>query len=462
MTNSFNDTQSLLQDVEIVHERAIVLDSSQIDHAVQLSTQIPHESRQWQAYLNTLALYSVEQWLQEQAPNLPIHQQSCSILQPQLANVIEAVANLEVGDFKLCLLATGTLSDDRIALPQAVIDLPEYTAHFYMVIEILEEQEQAQIQGFLRYDQLLSQLLSTHVQASTDWTYELPLSWFNPDANQLLLYLRCLEPTAIALPAIPTTRAASLAQIQGELMDRLPQLQSPQRSLWQVLNWEEGEAVLTSPALLTWLYHLQRGEQSIQDRLATVMRQVTQGVQALTQQTINVGLWFQDTLDMLAQNVSWVLLPALTPEMVALRSGRSAISSSPAETIEAILEELRQTGMEIPAQVRAAYQDLQLAGTALRLSAAVWPIQALDSPPEWSLLVLLGVPSETRLPQNLKLQISDQSTVLVERVVTVDDEAYLYACVIGTADEQFSITLSLANGASLTLPPLAFITQTPL
>ncbi|AFY78245.1 Protein of unknown function (DUF1822) [Pleurocapsa sp. PCC 7327] len=447
MTNFPNDPTDLLLDFESLPVETIFLESDKIDRAVQLSSQIVNEFRQWQIYLNALALFGFEQWLSERAAELRVNSENCTVLQPQYANAIAADCNLEVGEFKLCLLATGTLIDEAIAFPRAAIDLPEYAAHFYVLVEVREEQEQATIKSFIRHDQLVDRLQSANLQAEPDWTYELPYAWFDRDPDRLLLYLRCLEPTAIPLPAIPTNRLASLSGIQAELEPLIPQLQSPNRPLWKVLTWEQGAALLSSPELLDWLYCLQTEAQPI--------GQLSQILQNLTQQVVNVWLWLQDELDEFAQNLSWMVLPPPDLATVPLRSLRDTVVESPAEEFGAIIAQLRSRGMEIPTQARGAYRDLTLAENLLRLYAVTWsiPIQS-----EWTLLLILGTRSGNELPQGLKLRVSELTNVLVE-VEPNPGDTYLYTRVVGALNEQFLVTLVLMDGETLTLPSFAFIRE---
>ncbi|MBF2020048.1 MAG: DUF1822 family protein [Hydrococcus sp. C42_A2020_068] len=449
MTNFPNDPTDLLLDFESLSVETIFLEPDKIDRAIQLSSQIANEVRQWQTYLNALALFGFEQWLSERAAELRVNSENCTVLQPQYANAIAAVCHLEVGEFKLCLLATGTLIDEAIAFPRAVIDLPEYAAHFYVLVEVREEQEQATIKSFIRHDQLVDRLQSANLQAEPDWTCELPLAWFDRDRDRLLLYLRCLEPTAIPLPAIPTNRLASLSGIQAELEPLIPQLQSPNRPLWQVLTWEQGAALLSSPDLLDWLYHLQTEAQPTS--------QLSQILQNLTQQVVNVGLWLGGELDEFAQNLSWMLLPPPALATASLRSLRDTVIESPAEEFGAIIAQLRSTDMEIPVQARGAYRDFTLAENLLRLYAVTWsiPIQS-----EWTLLLILGTRSGNELPQGLKLRVSELTNVLVE-VEPNPGDTYLYTRVVGALNEQFLVTLVSLDGETLTLPSFAFIPEEP-
>jgi hypothetical protein len=183
----------------------LTLDS--VDRVVQFSQQVVGEARQWQTYLNGLGLLTFGAWLRERSPDLRPNDADCSILQPA-TDFMNAVANLRVGEFKVCLLVAGEMGDHRVMLPRAVLDLPEYTAHLYVVIELWEAEELGQIRGFLTYTQLAALRQFGQLFAQADWTYELAFSHFDPEPDRLLLYLRCLDPTAILLPALTNCGAA--------------------------------------------------------------------------------------------------------------------------------------------------------------------------------------------------------------------------------------------------------------
>lgn len=460
MINSPINPNDLLFDFEVLPQ-AIALEPQHIDKAMQLSSQLPNEAQQWQTYLNALALFSFEQWLSERAAEIPIERERCSVLQPRHANVIDAVCNLRVGEFKVCLLTNGILIDETVTLSKAAIDLPEYTAHLYVVLEVQEEQEQATVRGFLRYDQLIDNLQSCNLEAGQDWTYELPLTWFDSDPDRLLLYLRCLEPAALPLVIVESDRLARLADMQAELAAKLPQLKSADRPLWQVLTWEQAEVVLTSPDLLDWLYRLQTGEQSERENIASLTSQLSEVLQRLTQRVVNVGLWLRDELDDFSQSLSWILLPTPALANSSLRSLNVFAGESPGEEFEAIITGIKATGMEIPPDARGAYRDLTLAEIHLRLYAVTWSLASQGNTPEWTLVLVLGAQPGIALPHGIKLQVSEQTNVLVERVLEQND-THLYTRVVGTWDEKFVVTIALMNGEALTLPPFAFVPKSQL
>lgn len=430
-------------DFEVLPPTAISLSTEEINQALELSHKIPSTNRQWQTYINALALFSVKQWLGERADYLTIKPEESTIFQPSLANAIAVVANLPVGDFKLCLIPTGSLDDSEVSLPQIVVDLPEYVPHFYVLVEVLEEQEAAVISGFISYPDLIKHRQKVNLQPDADWTYPLPLTWFDNEPNRLLLYLRCLEPAAISLPKVNQERPQIDSTMQRELTTLLPQLQSPESELWQVLTWEQGKTVLTNRELLNWVYNLQQ-----QTHKYSVKTSLKDLLKLLTQPAINVGRWLWDELDELAQEFSWQLLPNLTPT-VAMRS--------PTEEFQAIISQLQHQGLEIPYQARGAYQDIFLAGITLRLYAVTWHLLSEADPHLWTLLLILGTASHDALPAHLKLRVSDQTSILLEKEINSEQgDAYLFTRVVGNWNEKFLVSVSFRNDIEVNLPPFAF------
>jgi Protein of unknown function (DUF1822) len=422
---------------------AIILSDDDIDRAAEISDRIPNRLKQWQVYLNCLALSAFETWLDERAESLRLNLDKCTILQPALANFINGVANLQVGEFKVCLIATGSLSDEMVRLPRVIIDLPEFIPHFYVLIEVLEERQSANIYAFLSYQELLERQNLTSLQS--DGNYQLPISYFDNNPDRLLLYLRCLEVSAISLPAIPTNRAEILARVQNQLLELLPELKSSERELSDILAWEQATAVFTNPELLNWVYTLQ---QENHPPANTFLRDL---IKLITQPAVNAGRWLGNELDELAQGLSWVLLPSFVPA-----SGMRPMRS-PEEEFEVIVTQLQQRGLEIPIQARGAYQDILLAGIPLRMYAVTWHLVGESEQREWSLLLILGAPALSSLPADIKLRVSDQTGILDELGLNAESEdAYIFTRVVGNWDEKFLVSVSLTDGVEVTLPPFAF------
>jgi hypothetical protein len=410
-------------------KNAISLEIEHIDQALQLSHAFRHPSRTWQIYLNAMALFGFEEWLVKRAPDLPISQDSCSLWQHPYANVLDVVCNLKVGQFKVCLIPTICFTDEDVPVPRAVIDLPEFTAHFYVIIGIEDELEIAAIRGFMRYDQLVE--WKSELKPDIDWNYPLPLAWFNQESDKLLLYLQCLEPTAIPLPEISNVRQATLSKMQTELATVLPQLQN--RPLWQVLTWEQGTAVLTSPDLLNWIY--QSGSEITQRQT----HYLSDLLQLLTGQAVNVSWWLRNQMDEMVQELSWEVLAAPSP----IRKGARSRAEELAETLDDILVEIIGSSYrEIPSLAQA-YQDINLAGRWLRLYAVTWTLPDTD---EWTLLLILGAVPGDLPPYEFKLRVSDQTGILLEEELNSDShDAYIFTQVEGTYEETFVATIMSAD-----------------
>ena len=437
MTNFITDLTNDLFGIENTQE-IINLDIEQLQQAVLASEQINNQYRQLQVYFQYLTLFAFEEWLCQREPSLTLHKEESSTLKHEYANVIDAVCNLEVGNFKVCLIPSMLLMDGEVAIPRAAIELPEYAAHFYIVIGVDEESEIAKVKGFLRYDQLVN--IKAELQPETDWNYYIPLVQFNQKVDELLLFLQCLAPTAIPLPEIPGSRENTLRRVQIGLLNLLPQLNN--RPLWEVLTWEQGTAILTTPLLLNWVY------QSINQNAATLTNHLSDLLQILTQQAVDVGAWLIDRPNDAVETLSWQLIPA-TSEL------RSTSPSNSFEELEIILQDIKiqEQQLDIPPIAIRAYQDIQL-GKSLRLYAIIWSLPEAEN--GWNLLIILKPINDNQSPSRFSLRISDQIEVLDEQDLITNNN-YIYTQVEGNYDDKFIITVISETGETQAFPPFEFI-----
>ena len=427
-------------DLRLLQPEFILLESERFEQATQLSDPIVGEARQWQTYLNALALLGFTQWVREQSGEIEINQAHCSLLQPHYANVLETVCNLKVAEFKLCLVATEHLLDEVVTVPKAAIDLPEFAAHFYVLIEVQEEQGQALVRGYGRYDQLVTHRQTVDLQADQDWNYLFPLDLFDTEPNHLLLHLQTLNPTAIALPTVTPAAASSLTQT--ELNDLLTRLQSPDQNLWRSLTWEQGSLLLQSPELLELLYQWRRSPESS----SSLRIRITEVFTLLTQQAINATQWLRDELDEVAQ-----ALGLFSPQMLT----SAAFEFRSVDKFKAAIEDLRYQGMDIPPQLKPMYQDIEWEGELFRLCAATWRLVTSSTAPQWALLLILGTQMGSPLPDGLKLCIGDLTHTLCEEESELDTEV-LYARVEARQGEKIVATIVSPEGQALTLSPYIF------
>ncbi|MCU0548038.1 MAG: DUF1822 family protein [Leptolyngbya sp. Prado105] len=410
-----NLPSSLLDDFDLpdwnaLNPAQVELSPEQVQQAATLSETIRTCELRWQTYLSALGTLGFQQWLSERAPDLSTRFEQASIWQTGYPNLMPEACNIQVGAFKVCVISVGSSIEDQIDVSIAAIEHPDFVAHFYVLVQVLDEADQAAISGFLTYNQIQENI--KRLEASSDWIYSLPLDWFSPDANTLLLNFRCLEPTAIRLPILEPIRS-TLA-----LREKLATLDLQNQAPWDVLTAEEGLTLLSDPTLVNALYS--RPEPP----------------------SINARLWLTNQIDTIAQGLGWMLLPGLS----ALRSLR--------EDFDSIRSTLELQGVHIPTTARGAYRTLQSAQASFRLYAVTWIVSEQSS--EWMLLIALGAEPDTRMPANLKLAIRDETALLFEQTLEDNDQSVLYAQVIGNWNEKFQVTITAHQTDVFEIPPFGF------
>ncbi|GET35717.1 DUF1822 family protein [Microseira wollei] len=213
-----------LTDFRLFSPEVIELEPEHFEQARELSNKVTDEANQWQTYLNALAQVSFEEWLKARIPD-------------------------GLGEFKFCAIATEHLLDEVVNIPQNIIQYPEIIAHFYVVIEVLEEAEQVIIRGFLNYNQLVDCLSQFNLQLCQDGCYHIPLDVFDTEPNHLLSYCRFLSPSAFNLPVAAATKTSeNLLKSVKETRTKLSQwLENIFDDTWQAID-----ALISPEAGLAW------------------------------------------------------------------------------------------------------------------------------------------------------------------------------------------------------------------
>ena len=413
-------TQTDLLDYFSLNQTCTELLPEHFQKAARLSKTIHLPQQRWQVYLCALGVLGFEQWLKERAPDLHLQQRSASIWQPAYANLLVAACNISVGNFKLCLITSNNLTEEH-SIPFAVFDIPEFAAHFYVLMQVEEEQEQVAVTGFINYEQYQKYKQSAQLQIDSDWTYTLPSTAFNPP-DALLLNLRCLETDAIKLPLpLPAVENNTTTALRQKLTQLEPQLQTQHPS--QLLTVKEGTTLLRNPDLVNWVYQTAN--------------------KSFTLPLINVGEWLRDRIDTVAQELGWMLMPPL-PALSQMRSMRGNF-----DNIRSLLD---KQGIHIPPEARGAYRDLEYEQGGFRLYAITWVLTE-TSEPEWTLLIALDSQPQTQMPRTLKLEIHDETQPLFSDTITDTNQGILYAQVIGNWNERFWITATADNEAVFEIPP---------
>lgn len=217
-----------LTDFRLLSTESIWLEPEDFDRAINTILKTNQESNQWQVYLNALALFALEKWLKERMPEQSIGASE---------EITQNAGILNLGEFKVCVIATDNLLDELVKLPADVVESPELTSHFYALVEVLEEQEEVIFRGCLNYDQLINYRDRLNLQPWDNF-YQLPLSLFDTEPNHLLSYCRFLEPISISLPVEVTkmTTPTSKEYIQKSTTRLSQWLQNVYDETWQTID----------------------------------------------------------------------------------------------------------------------------------------------------------------------------------------------------------------------------------
>lgn len=440
--------QFLQADAEQLTDQTVTLLPDGVDRA-QLVSQMVRPAERWQAYQNAIALFGFQQWLAERGIEIADTIEASSVYDRAIAGLLSGVCQLHIGSFHICLVPFGSLTDDYVAVPRAALELEDYIPHLFIGVEVQEELNRVTCWGCLHLDTLRDRIhahpnqdptVDPTLEADDNWTYPIPRQWFHPDPNTVLLYLRCLEASAICRTPILPAVQSNPATLQANLDILRSRFQTSPRPLWKLLPWTQAIALHQHPFLALALLHPAHP--------ASRSPRPTNPV-------VNVGHWLQGQLDHLAQTLNWTLLPPLTPDWQgagAFRQVRPAL-----DQFEAILQNLSLQGIGVPPHARGGYIDLPINHQQVRLYAITWDSSTVQEPSEWTLLLALGAPPDQPLPPALALQIQDEHQVLDRQSLTPrTTNTVLFSAVRGSWDEQFWVTLEAAGGPSMVLPPFGF------
>jgi Protein of unknown function (DUF1822) len=349
---------------------------------------------------------------------------------------------IALGNKRLVLLPSDALDTEELTVPQEWVDIPEWKADYYVGVQVNPEAGWMQIWGYTSH-----RTLKTKGEYDPIYlTYGLERDLMLSDIDVLWVACSLDLNETVEIESIPVLSTAEANRFCGQLSQLSPY--SPRLDL----GFQSWAALITNDLWRQRLYQarLERAGVAIATpEPAAISTSIS--AQPLQNAVINVALWLQDQVDQVAQELSWVLLPAFAVEPIGLRGTREF------QALETILAQLERTGARIPETARSACQDLQVGATQLRLYAVTWPLVSADKIPEWFLLLILSSQPNGTLSAGTKLLISDETQLLSKAELEHGSiDQYIYGGVSGTWSEVFKATITLADGTSLTLPEFGF------
>ncbi|AFZ32646.1 protein of unknown function DUF1822 [Gloeocapsa sp. PCC 7428] len=216
-------------------------------------------SSRWNATLNCITLNTFLSWLRtEYAPQAKVYPH-----QAALASIWEFVNGVAIvwETTKIVLIPSETIDTAELRVPQEWIDIPEWTADYYLGVQVNLDDGWMRIWGYTTHQQLKT---NGHYDAS-DRTYSLDEDELIADINILWVaqQLGITEATksAIAPLAIPQTQAENLIQRLGNPEIIIPRLEIPftiwgailAHGGWRQRLYERRQGLPDQWSILQWL-----------------------------------------------------------------------------------------------------------------------------------------------------------------------------------------------------------------
>jgi hypothetical protein len=435
-----------VSDFTLLDPETIYLDPEDIQEASQISPAGLNERSRWRSYIHRLAVLGLQRWLQARLKSKAVDIQHSTFFEPGYVSFLDATCNIRIGEFKTCVISTENIIDGIVKIPQAAVEIPELTPHFYLIIEVIEEQEELIFRGLLRSDQFQNYRQSMNLEADQDWWYRVPLPLFEREPSRLVFYTEHIDVIDLPLPESSSTvntavmTADDLRQVLSEISMTIP--------LWQQLSWAQAASILKSPELRSEFHRWQQRDQDSAN--SPTLRAATEAVR---QGVINVSQWLETGLDELAQSVGFVTGSQL--------QFASTMRSQPlSEVFEGAIATLREDGLPIPDTSRPLYRNVELEEFELCVCLLPYrPSLVLETSAEtnldWSLLVIVGSQLDQPLPAGLRLQIRCGNDIL-EAITLEFEEVLVYSSVDAKAGETLQVEIIAPSGTPYSLPALTY------
>ncbi|NEZ58704.1 DUF1822 family protein [Adonisia turfae] len=433
---------------QISYPETVEFDPEDIFQASQqIDDRLP-EAYRWATYIRHLARIAVDEWISPRLRGLSYSQQSCSLLQFPLSHVLEAICNLKVGDFNVCVLAIESVLSGEVVIPRAAVELPEFRPDIYFLVEVKEAQEDymdaefAVMRGVVSADKLCQYLSDFEIQPLSNWTYEVPLALFGNEPGCLMTYARHLEPATIRQAVSVTEICRKQSHEPGVSLDTVIDIKEP---LWQQLNWDGGAALLRSQERLQKLYEQPKYEQS---------KKVI--VESAALKVLNIMGWLQGKLDEPSRQLGFWLgealssEPALMTDAGPLRCSELMLDIS-SEVFRQGLRSLREQGVSIPSLVLPIYYQTEFQELQLRF-CFVFPLSKEDTEKQ-HLLIILRAEDDEDLPMGLIFKAETDSGILQQYELDMD-ESVVFLRLSVSIGEAFRFSVKHPNGSYHALPTL--------
>ncbi|MEM1395762.1 MAG: DUF1822 family protein, partial [Cyanobacteria bacterium P01_H01_bin.150] len=167
------------------------------------------DNRRWMAYLNNLSLKTFLPWFKEEyAQNAKVFPNSATL--PSIWEVTNGTG-ISFNDKKLVLIPTEALDISELRVPQEWVDIPNWSADYYLAVQVNVEESYIRIWGYTSQANLKNQ-----------GTYDANEKSYCLDKQHLISNLSILSIAAQLCPEeITKTETVPLAELSTTQADNL-------------------------------------------------------------------------------------------------------------------------------------------------------------------------------------------------------------------------------------------------
>ena len=352
-----------------------LLESTIVSQLWQQSQRYATSSSRWCAYINQICLHAFLNWVQtEYALQASVWYSSPDA--PAFWEFVNGTAIL-LNERRVVLIPSEAIDDLCLEVPQEWVDIPSWTADFYLAVQVNPDGEWVRFWGYTTHQELKTAADYDPV----DKTYCLDARYLTKDLNAFwMAYQFCTEEMKAViptLPELPTTQAENMLQRLARDSVIFPRLEVPFTSWGALLEKEQ------------WRLSMYQIRQNQQMQLSPVVKLGAwlQGIYEASWQAIetfnsnnsNQAFNFRNNIQLVAAKMrrikiielggeadsqKFVLLMALTPfanQVLSIRVQLHPFNDEYLPNIKLVLlSESREIIQEVQARIEDNYIQLKL------------------------------------------------------------------------------------------------------
>lgn len=206
-------------------------------HSWQQSQNYATPSSRWCAYINQICLDAFLNWVQTEYEQANVWNSSRGV--PGFWEFVNGTAVL-LNQRRVVLIPSEAIDDGELEVPQEWVDIPSWTADFYLAVQVKPDGESVRFWGYTTHQELKT--VATY--DPVDRTYCMDARHLTKDLNAFWMAYQFCEVEEIkavipSLPELSTTQAENMLQRLASDSITFPRLEVPFTSWGALLEKEQ-------------------------------------------------------------------------------------------------------------------------------------------------------------------------------------------------------------------------------